>query len=102
VINDTAKAMLIMKNIIDSYLDGKYSREQAVEELMYSIDPNIMHCSLALMVTDCYYTIKYLTETGYETTDFELAYFKDCIDGVRTYDVDEKIELARKYISFGN
>ena len=100
VINDTEKAVLTMKSIIDSYLDGKYSREQAVDALIYSIDPNIMHCSLELMVTDCYYTIKHLTETGYETTDFEMAYFRDCIDGTRIYNLDEKFELTRKYMSW--
>ena len=52
------------------------------------------------MVTDCYYTIKHLTETGYETTDFEMAYFRDCIDGTRIYNLDEKFELTRKYMSW--
>ena len=88
-----------MKGIIDDYLDGKYGREEAVERLFYSVDLDVIYRpNPEFMVTDCYYTIKHLTETGFETTDFELAYFRDCLDGVRTYNIDEKIEMTRKHL----
>ncbi|MCL2400858.1 MAG: hypothetical protein FWC91_14085 [Defluviitaleaceae bacterium] len=93
-------ALSTMKCIIDDYLSGKYNREDTVDILLYSVDLDVIHCpNPEFMVTDCYYTIKHLTEAGHETTDFELVYFRDCISGVRTYDLDEKMELTRKYFN---
>jgi len=90
-------ALSIMNNIIDDYLNGKHDREETVNKLFFSVDLDVIYSDDSeFMVTDCYYTIKHLTETGYETTDFELAYFRDCINGIREYDVDEKIELTRE------
>jgi len=91
-------ALSIMNNIIDDYLNGKYSREEAVDKLFFSVDLDVIYCpDSEFMVTDCYYTIKHLTEIGYETTDFELAYFRDCINGVREYDLEEKMALIRTH-----
>jgi len=88
----------VMKIIIDDYLDGKYSRKKTVERLAYFFDTNLIYSgNPEPMVVSCYYTIKHLTETGYETTDFEMAYFQDCLNGVRKYDSDELNELMREY-----
>jgi len=98
------RALSIMRGIINDYLDKRMSREETVDRLLVSIDIDVIHRTDAeLMVTDCYYSIKHLTENGYETTDFELAYFRECFDGAKKYDMDEKMNLARKHIqSAGN
>jgi len=98
VAKNDKEALLVMKNIIDKYFEGSYSRKQAVETLMYSIDPIPIYGSSDPMVTDCYFTIMYLTEAGYETKDVELSYFRDCFNGMRTYNMDDIIELTRKHI----
>ena len=91
-------ALSVMGNIIGGYLDGEYDRKETVINLMNFVDPYIINNdTLEFMVTDCYYTIKHLTETGYETTDFELAYFRDCIEGIREYSLDEKNKLLIEY-----
>ena len=91
------RALLLMKDIINDYLNEEYDRNEAVSKLTF-VDHDVIHCSSPeLMVTDCYYTIAHLTEVGYETTDFELEYFRDCINGTRKYDLDEKMGLIREY-----
>jgi hypothetical protein len=89
------KALLMMNDIIKGYLNGEYDRCEAVDKLVF-IDLDVIHClNSEFMVTDCYYTIKHLTETGYETTDLELVYFRDCIDGIKNYDLNEKNAYLR-------
>lgn len=96
-------ALFIMRDIINRYLDGQLSREEAVETVFFSVDLDLIHCTNPeIMVTDCYYTIKHLTEIGYETTDFELVYFRDCIDGKMVYNLDEKNKLLREHFDAMN
>ena len=91
-------ALIEMRSIIEGFLDGRYDSRKTVEKLIRTVDLDVI-CAINtdMMTTDCYYSIKHLTETGYETTKVELAYLKDCIDGIREYDVNEKIELTRKW-----
>ena len=96
------RALSMMRDIIINYLDGMCDKKDTVSNLFYSIDLNVIHCTNSVfMVTDCYYTIKHLTEAGYETPDYELAYFRDCIDGVREYNPDTKFEVLREYYQDG-
>jgi hypothetical protein len=92
-------ALATMKNIIEEYLSGVYDRSAAVDRLIRLVNVDLLHNSdMEFMVTDCYYTIKHLTEAGYESTDFELSYFRDCINGVREYNLEEKMELTRRVL----
>ena len=46
-----------------------------------------------LLITDCYFAIKHLVEEGYETTIRELEYFKECFEGQRLYNINDKNEF---------
>ena len=65
-------ALETMKEIMQNYIYGKTTRCQAVEQLIHRIDINyILDIDITnnpddFMITDCYWTIKYLTEDGYE------------------------------------
>ena len=99
VIMKDKKILIEMKNIIEDYLDNKCDSVETVDKLIHVINLDVIYApGTDMMTTDCYYAIKHLTETGYETTKVELAYFRDCINGMRIYDVDEKNELIRKTI----
>ena len=84
----------IMKTIVECYLNEECDSSEAVCKLLKYVDLlDLLDSSVSTFTTDCYYAIKHLTETGYETTKIELGYFMDCFTGTRKYDVDEKNKL---------
>jgi hypothetical protein len=77
--------------IIENYLTGRYDRTKAIDVLITTIRPEeIYNLESSPLITDCYFAIKHLTENGYETADAELVYLRDCIKGIREYNLDEK------------
>ncbi len=51
-----------------------------------------------MIITDCYFALKHLKETGYETSNVEIRYFMDCFSGEREYDLEEKNKIILKKI----
>jgi len=100
---DSKIVLIIMKRIIDEYLKDKLSRSEAVERLINEVDTDFIHDLDVksnpgnFFITDCYYTIKHLTETGYESTDEEIRYFSDCLNKRCIYNLDDKNEILRNY-----
>jgi hypothetical protein len=93
---DKSKIIIVLNEIIENYLIGRHDRLKAIDKLITSIDPGeVYDIESNPMITDCYFAIKHLTEEGYETTNAELIYLRDCINGVREYDMYEK----NKFIS---
>jgi len=90
--------IIAMKIIINDYLDSKYDRASAVYNLMTFVDFHAIDSAKDPMIADCYYTIKHLTEEGYETTDFEIAYFRDCLNNISVYCPEEKFNLTQEYL----
>jgi len=91
---DEKIAQSIMKVIIECYLNYECDSDEAVSKLFKYVDLlKLLDSNATMFTTDCYYTIKHLTEAGYETTKAELEYFMDCFNGKRKYDTDEKNEL---------
>ena len=95
----------IMKSIIENYLENEITRQQVVEQLINRVDVGFIH-NLDVktepdnfFITDCYWTIKHLTESGYETTDEEIRYFSECFSGKRSYNVDEKNKMLRNHFA---
>lgn len=83
--------IIILNEIIENYLIGRYDRLKAVDRLITTINPEeIYDLESNPLITDCYFAIKHLTEKGYETTNAELVYLRDCIKGTREYNLDEK------------
>jgi hypothetical protein len=81
----------VLNEIIEDYLIGKYDRSKAVDKLITSIKPEeIYDLGTNPLITDCYFAIKHLTEKGFETTTDELVYLRDCIKGIREYNLDVK------------
>jgi hypothetical protein len=80
-----------LNEIIENYLIGRYDRLKAVDRLIATINPEeIYNLESNPLITDCYFAIKHLTEKGFETTNSELVYLRDCIKGIREYNLDEK------------
>jgi len=95
------KTIKIMNNIIINYLAGKLTRDAAVKKLIFTVDIEnvVLRNDVDPIIYDCYYTIKYLTHGGgFDSTDFEMMYFRDCFNGTRKYDVDEKLKLTKEYL----
>lgn len=83
--------LINFNEIIGNYLSSIYDRSKAVERLITTIKPEeIYELESSPLITDCYFAIKHLTEKGFETTNTELIYFRDCINGIREYSLDEK------------
>lgn len=83
-----------LNEIIENYLSGRYDKAKAVERLIMTIKPEeIYDLESSPLITDCYFAIKHLTEKGFETTDTELNYLRDCINGIREYNLDGKNEF---------
>lgn len=98
---DNEGVLIVMKNIIEGYLNSDYDADESVERLIRNVDiEKIYDERTELIVTDCYFSIKHLTEEGYETCKAELLYFKDCINGIRKYDMNEKCELLKGEIHY--
>ena len=97
------RTLLLMREIINEYMNEKLNRKEATYKLFFSISPHFIYRIFETepMITDCYYSIKFLTGHGHsgdETTDFEMEYFRDCFNGIREYNFDEKIELVKKHL----
>ena len=83
--------LINFNEIIENYLTSRYDRSKAVERLITTIKPEgIYDLESSPLITDCYFAIKHLTEEGFETTNTELIYLRDCINGIREYSLDEK------------
>lgn len=80
----------ILSNIVNSYISGSFDSIKAIQKLMDSIEPEEIYNSDNLMITDCYFAIKHLGEIGYETSHLEIEYFKECLEGLRQYSLEEK------------
>ena len=92
------RVLYVMRDVINAFLSGALDRQEAVERLWTSIDStdlDIVYNSPANIMTECFFSIWHLTETGYETSDDEMAYFRDCIVKARVYDPDELTKFIR-------
>ncbi|EYE87134.1 hypothetical protein Q428_15080 [Fervidicella metallireducens AeB] len=86
--------LINFNEIIENYLNGRYDRLKAVERLITTIQPEeIYDIESSPLITDCYFAIKHLTEKDFETTNTELVYLRDCINGIREYSMEEKNKL---------
>ena len=91
------RLLYVMRDVIDEYLSGKLDRPGAVRTFCDSItgdDIDIIHSSFPCILTNCYHSIMHLTESGYETSDDEMAFFRDCIVKAKKYNPDELMKFA--------
>jgi hypothetical protein len=93
----------IMQSIINSYIKSEINRDQAVEQLINEVDIDFIYNldvtyePQNFFITDCYWTIKHLTESGFETNDEEIRYFYECFNGGQTYSLNEKLKHLQNY-----
>jgi hypothetical protein len=81
----------VLSDIVNNFLEKKIDADETIEQLITRIDPlEVYKLDNELLITDCYFAIKHLTENGYETTIRELQYFRECFAGQRLYDINEK------------
>ncbi|HOA81087.1 MAG TPA: hypothetical protein PKK61_08520 [Defluviitaleaceae bacterium] len=84
----------ILSDIINNFLESKIDTDEVIEQLITRINPlDIYELDDELLITDCYFAIKHLVEEGYETTIRELEYFKECFEGQRLYNINDKNEF---------
>ena len=84
----------IMGEIIQSFLKEEIDSKYAVEQLIDRLDPEEIYENDEEMIGDCYFAIKHLRETGFETPIAEIKYFDGCLKGNWEYHPEEK----NKYI----
>lgn len=85
----------IMKDLITEYLDRKYDRDEIVKRLIYSITFEDIDEYDDEFLNECYYAIYEMNEEGFETSDTELVYLKECFDGKRTFSRIERDEYIQ-------
>jgi len=72
----------VLSDIVNNFLEKKIDADETIEQLITRIDPlEVYKLDNELLITDCYFAIKHLTENGYETTIRELQYFRECFAG---------------------
>lgn len=87
----------ILSEIIIRFLRMDIDIDEVQEQLIDELDPEeIYEIEDDMEITDCYFALKYLKETGFETSTVELEYFSECFSGKRVYNVNEKNELLMK------
>ncbi|MCL1797929.1 MAG: hypothetical protein FWG24_06450 [Eggerthellaceae bacterium] len=111
------RTLKTMKDIMRNYLNNKITHNQAANRLFYEIDINYIFslCGLSeselkdfknvgdskkedFIISDCYYAIKQLAEEPrFSTTDVEIQYFYECLNGERIYDLNEKYRIIQEF-----
>lgn len=94
----------IMKDLITEYLDKKYDRDDIVNKLIHSVTISDLDEVDDEFLNDCYYAIYEMNEAGFETTEKEVVYLKECFDGKRIFSrkkrdeyINENIQVPHNY-----
>lgn len=79
-----------LKDIISKILSGNISKKCIKEQIHSELDTREIWEIKNFMITDCYYALKHMDEENISIKEWE--YFMDCFNGIRKYDVEEKIK----------
>lgn len=81
----------ILNDISRKYLAMEIDEEKVQVRLIEELDPEeIYEIEDDMVITDCFFALKHLNETGYETSHTEIEYFVECFSGIREYNLEEK------------
>lgn len=72
---------LIMGNILSKYLNKEIGKEETIESLINNFSLEEILGTNDELLIDSFFAIKQMTEVGFETTNSELVYLKNCFDG---------------------
>ncbi|KJS13669.1 MAG: hypothetical protein VR67_03505 [Peptococcaceae bacterium BRH_c8a] len=87
----------VLSNIIEKFLSKQIDVDEVQSCLVEEVDPDeIYEIEDNMLVTDCYFALKHLKETGYETSNAEIRYFLECLSGAREYSLEEKNRIILK------
>lgn len=82
--------------LVEEYLNDSIDKEGVQSKMINFLDPEeVYDLEDALEITDCFFALKHLDETGDKTTKKELEYFKECFSGKRAYNLDDKFQFLR-------
>lgn len=87
----------ILSDIVNKYISKQINSDEVQNHLMKNINPDeIYDIEDNKKITDCYFALKHLKETGYETMNAEIRYFSECFSGKREYSLEEKNVIIRE------
>ena len=91
-----------LKQIIKSVMEQSLSGKALTTVLTTNINPAEIYESDDMLVTDAYFSLMHYA-TGEETvTDAEWNYFLECLNGVRDYSLDEKLQMSNQSSTGGS
>lgn len=86
-----------LTEIVKKYVAMEINSDEVQTWLIEELNPEeIYEIEDDMVITDCYFALKHLKETGYETSVVEIKYFLECFLGEREYNLEEKNKLIMK------
>lgn len=87
-----------LKAIIEKLLNGSLTKNNLQNELIYSFDCEVI-CDVGdLLVSDAYFTLTHFASGEENIVRQEWEYFLECLNGTRSYNIEEKLKLTAPYI----
>lgn len=84
----------VLKDIITKILSGNISKKWMQEQIYKELETKNIWEAEDFMITDCYYALKHIDEENISIKEWE--YFLDCFNGIRKYDVKDKMKYILK------
>ena len=85
-----------LKQIIRLVLQQGLSGQSLTEVLTANVNPTEIYASGDMLVTDSYFSLLHYATGEEMVTDAEWEYFLDCLNGNRTYNLEEKLPMTDK------
>ena len=83
-----------LKQIIGSVLQQGLRGQPLMEVLISNPNPAEIYASDDMLVTDSYFSLLHFATGEEMVTDVEWKYLLDCLNGNRTYNLDEKLKMT--------
>lgn len=85
--NDSWKALF--KELLEEYLSNRMTKDEIVVKLVQEIDLREILNTNDELIINSYFALKYLGD-DYETTEDELKYLYECLNGKRVFSQEER------------
>lgn len=79
----------ILRSLVREVIQGETPRERIRLRVWEELDTREVWNMDELFITDCYYALKHMEEEV--ISPWEWRYFQECLEGKRTYQLEEKL-----------
>ena len=87
-----------LKAIIERLLNVSLTRNKLWDEMLYSFDGEVICDAGDLLISDAYFTLMHFANGEEHIVRQEWEYFLECLNGIRTYSMEEKLKITAPYI----